>query len=224
MLADWPRYLPAGDSALVIEFGDTIDPAINRLVHALDAAFARARVPGVGCAIPTYRSLLVQYNPLLLDYDQVLEIARARVSSLGEEEPAPARLVEIPTVYGGAHGPDLPEIARLHSMSEAEVVRLHASREYLIYMIGFSPGFPYLGGMDEAIATPRLKNPRTLVPAGSVGIAGNQTGIYSIDSPGGWRLIGRTALRLFDPRRDPPSLLAPGDRLRFVPVREDEDQ
>ncbi len=222
MSSDWPRYLPAGDSALVIEFGDTIDPIINRRVHALDAAFTRDPVPGIGPTIPTYRSLLVHYDPLLLEFQQVLEIARKRMAALGESAPAPSRLVEIPTVYSGEYGPDLPEVARLHGMSEAEVIRIHTAREYLVYMIGFSPGFPYLGGMDETIATPRLKTPRTLVPAGSVGIAGKQTGIYSIDSPGGWQLIGRTRLRLFDPQRDPPSLLAPGDRLRFVAVREDE--
>ena len=179
-------------------------------------------LPGLGEPLPTYRSLLLHYDPLRLSFAEVtalVEEALTRVEGRARPEP---RLVEIPTCYGGEFGPDLEFVARHNGLSPEEVMRFHSSSLYPVYMLGFSPGFAYLGGLPHAIAAPRLSTPRTLVPAGSVGIAGEQTGIYPIATPGGWRLIGRTPLKLFDPYRDPPALLRPGDKVRFVIISEEQ--
>jgi KipI family sensor histidine kinase inhibitor len=217
--AEWPRFRPVGESAALVQFGNAIDAGINARVHRLADLLARADWQGFGEAVPAYASLLVHYDPLLWAYSDVV----ARIESCLPRLPlaevsTTARLVEIPVIYGGDDGPDLEAVARAHDLTPRAVIQLHSQAEYGVYMIGFTPGFPYLGGLDERIATPRRESPRTLVPAGSVGIAGQQTGIYPLASPGGWQIIGRTALDLFDPARVPPSLLAPGDRVRFVPV------
>jgi inhibitor of KinA len=220
--AKWPRYLPAGDAALVVEFGDRIDEAINHQVHLLAHVLAQEPIPGLGEAVPTYRSLLVHYDPLQLGYRDVTRLVRDRLRRTEDVRLPQPRLVEVPTLYGGEYGPDIDFVARHNGISVAEVIRIHSSVDYPVYMLGFTPGFPYLGGVAAAIAAPRLETPRPRVPAGSVGIAGQQTGIYPIDSPGGWRIIGRTPLALFDPYRDPPTLVAAGDRLRFLPISEAE--
>jgi KipI family sensor histidine kinase inhibitor len=222
-----PRILTAGDCALVVEFGDAIDPGLNREVRELWRAIEHAGTRCIVEMVPTYRSLLVYYDPLQLPAgagagkaegvewlkDRLLEINEHK--SEGEvEEP---RVVELPTVYGGEFGPDLGFVASHNGLTEAEVIEIHSSTSYLVYMMGFSPGFPYLGGMSPRIAAPRLHTPRTAIPAGSVGIAGEQTGVYPVESPGGWRLIGRTNVRLFDVHRDPPFLVEAGDYIRFVP-------
>ena len=204
---------------MLVKFGERIDPAINRQVHALARRLASAPLAGMGEAVPAYASLLVHYDPAVLAEAPLLEYLLTQAGGLEVELTAPARLVEIPTLYGGDYGPDLAELAALHGLTPEEVVRRHSAAEYLVYMLGFSPGFAYLGGLDPAIATPRLATPRARVPGGSVGIAGSQTGVYPTDSPGGWRLIGWTPLKLFDPAREPPVLLAAGDRVRFVPVQ-----
>ncbi len=216
-----PRLLLAGDSALVVEFGDEISLEVNRKVHALADALGKASLPGLGEAVPTYRSLLIHYDPLRLSCDEVKAFVSEVLQTCEEKLPLKPRVVEIPVVYGGESGPDIEFVAE-HSglFSVEEVIRLHSGAAYTVYMLGFAPGFAYLGGMPEAIATPRLETPRTLVPAGSVGIAGEQTGIYPIATPGGWRLIGRTPLKLFDPEHDPPTLLKAGDTVRFVPISE----
>jgi KipI family sensor histidine kinase inhibitor len=216
-----PRFLLAGDAALVVEFGDKIDPAINRLVHALACALADNPLPGLGEAVPSYRSLLVHYNPLSLSYAEVESFVS---QALGRCEDAPLpepRLVEVPTIYGGERGPDIGFVAEQNGLAIADVIRLHSGATYTVYMLGFTPGFPYLGGLPDALITPRLETPRQRVPAGSVGIAGAQTGVYPLATPGGWRLIGWTPVVLFDPARTPPALLQPGDRVRFVPVSEE---
>lgn len=220
MAADvWPRLSPAGDSAVLVQFGDAIDAHTNAQVHRLAAGIARANWEGFGEPVPAYSSLLVHYDLLVWDYSAAAKKIENLLPDMdGEWVKTGARLVEIPVVYGGEEGPDLEEVAAMHGITATEVIRLHSGSEYLVYMIGFTPGFPYLGGLDERIATPRRASPRTLVPAGSVGIAGQQTGVYPLASPGGWQIIGRTLLNLFDPGREPPSLLAPGDRVRFVPV------
>jgi inhibitor of KinA len=213
-----PRYLVAGEAALVVEFGDTIDPAINRRVRALLLAIERAGVDGVRDLVPTYRSLLVSYDPLRTTFD-ALRLRLSDLEARAADFPVPPpRVVEIPTAYGGPFGPDLPFVAGHHHLTEDEVVAIHAGTDYLVYMMGFSPGFTYLGGMSDQIATPRLTTPRTAIPAGSVGIAQQQTGIYPVESPGGWQLIGRTPVPLFDPSRTPPVLVEAGDFIRFVPV------
>jgi inhibitor of KinA len=217
-----PRYLVAGDAALVVEFGEAIDPAINRRVRELFLATERAGLEGIRDLVPTYRSLLVSYDPLLTTFDAL----RARLSQieahLADAPVPPPRVVEIPTAYGGEFGPDLAFVAAHNHLAEADVVAIHAGTDYLVYMMGFSPGFTYLGGMSERIATPRLKTPRTAIPAGSVGIAQQQTGIYPVESPGGWQLIGRTPVVLFDPSRTPPVVVEAGDYIRFVPVTRNE--
>jgi KipI family sensor histidine kinase inhibitor len=222
----FPTFAPCGDSALLVTLGDRIDLALNRRVHALARRLDEDPLPGLVAAVPGYTALLVHYDPLLLDYERVLAWAQAqtrRVQAADDDALPPPRRVEVPTLYGGEHGPDLDFVAAHCGLPPEEVVRRHTARDYPVYLIGFAPGFPYLGGLDESIAAPRLPSPRLKVPAGSVGIAGAQTGIYSVDSPGGWRLIGWTPLKLFDPARQPASLLAPGDLVRFVAQHPVED-
>ena len=217
--APYPRFRPAGDSALLVELGAAIDPALNRMVHAFDRRLADAAPPGIVETVPAYCSVLIHYDPMQLTTAAVTRWAESAAESVEITPEEAARPVEIPTVYGGDAGPDLGFVAQAHGLSPAEVVRLHSGAEYTVYMMGFLPGFAYLGGLPAELATPRLAAPRAHVAAGSVGIAGAQTGVYPLDSPGGWRIIGRTALRLFDPRHDPPAHLRPGDRVRFVSVQ-----
>ncbi len=213
----FPRLQPLGDTALLVELGAGISNELNRQVHALASRLMSDPLPGVVEIVPAYATALIHYDPLILDFTDVEAWAKSALTSLETAAPTPRR-VEIPTRYGGAGGPDLEFVANHAGLPPAEVIRRHSSVDYTVHMMGFQPGFPYLGGLDPAIAIPRLSVPRTRIPAGSVGIAGHQTGIYPLESPGGWRLIGRTAMRLFDPAADPPCLLAPGDIVRFVPV------
>lgn len=222
-----PRLYPLGDAAMVLELGQAIAPATHRLIQALARELARHPPPGLREVVPAFTTLTVYYDPLVLfeqgaasPYAQMASALQrllpAAQAALADVEPGP--LVEIPVCYGGDFGPDLGLVASHAQLSEAEVITRHAQPEYLVHMVGFAPGFPYLGGLDARLATPRRAQPRPLVPAGAVGIAGAQTGIYSLPTPGGWQLIGRTPLRLFDPGRARPSLLQAGDRLRFVPI------
>ena len=171
---------------------------------------------------PAYGSVLITFDPRRASAETMEQTARAWLSRLGSIDPGPARCVEIPVCYGPAFGPDLPDVAAHARLGSEDVVRIHSSAEYLVYFLGFSPGFPYLGELPPALYTPRLPTPRTRVPAGSVAIGGTQTGIYPLDSPGGWRIIGRTPLRLFDPLKTRPTLLCMGDLVRFSPVSEDD--
>ena len=212
-----PLFFPAGDQAVVVEFGNRIDPDVNALVHGTVAALSEAEVDGILEMVPTYRSILIYYDPLQTTPDEIESSIRG-LNVEDSEATRGHRVVEIPTLYGGEHGPDLGFVAENAGMSEAEVIRLHSGTDYLVYTMGFSPGFPYLGGLDAALATPRLQSPRTLIPGGSVGIAEAQTGVYPVASPGGWRLIGRTPVRLFDPDAHPPTVIDAGDRVRFVPI------
>jgi len=216
------RLRLVGDRGLLVEYGQAIDPEINRKVRAMALAVERAGLAGLIEIVPTYRSLLLVYDPLAIDPDSLAAGLAGLEERLDRIEIPPPGLVELPVCYGGQMGPDLEFVARHNRISPEEVVRLHSGPDYQIYMIGFTPGFPFLGGLPEALSTPRLETPRTLVPAGSVGIANNQTGVYPIDSPGGWRLIGRTPLRLFDPERSEPFLYQAGDRLRFRPISPEE--
>jgi KipI family sensor histidine kinase inhibitor len=213
----YPRVLAVGDAAVTVELGKEIDSGVAARVRALDRAVLREPFPGFREAVPTYRSLLVTYDPARLRFADVRAHLLERAEALGEAA-EPGRLHRIPVLYGGEGGPDLAEVARALRLSEEEVVARHSSVEYTAFMLGFRPGFAYLGPLPESLALSRLSTPRVRVPAGSVGIAGRQTGIYPVVSPGGWRLLGRTAVRPYDPSRDPPSLLAPGDRVRFDPV------
>lgn len=211
-----PRFLSAGDRAVTVELADEISPEINARVRALAHSLAAEPPPGVVDLVPTYRSLLVYYDPLRLGLDSlkghILNLAR-------QDAPATARkIVEIPVVYGGEYGPDMHFVANHAGLSAEEVAAIHAGTDYLVYMMGFNTGFPYLGGLSPRIAAPRLQAPRTRILAGSVGIAQQQTGIYPVDSPGGWQIIGRSPVRLFDPRREPPVAVEAGDYIRFVRI------
>ena len=202
-----------------MEFGSEIDPEINALVHGTAAAIETSDIEGVLEMVPTYRSLLIYYDPLQVSLQQLQEQISGMAIGEGETEHE-YRIVEIPTLYGGEHGPDLEFVAGNAGMTESEVIALHSGTDYLVYTMGFSPGFPYLGGLDQNLHTPRLQSPRTLIPAGSVGIAESQTGLYPVASPGGWRLIGRSPLRLFDPYASPPTVINAGDRVRFVALED----
>ncbi|HET9984145.1 MAG TPA: 5-oxoprolinase subunit PxpB [Longimicrobiales bacterium] len=216
---------PLGDHALLVHLGSSIDEETHRLVRAAYATLERLDLPGVSELVPAFTSIGVHYDPARVrhaptepPHEGLRRELAAALERLDPAELPPARTVEIPVCYGGDFGPDLADVAGQAGLSAREVVRRHAAGEYLVYMIGFAPGFPYLGGLDPRLATPRLDAPRTAVPAGSVGIGGEQTGIYPVESPGGWRLIGRTPLRLFDPTREPATLLRAGDRVRFRAV------
>lgn len=215
----FPRLVPSGDAALLVELGDAINPIVNRRVHALAAQVQALKLPGLAEAVPGYCTLLVHYDPAQLDFATVRDMI-ARLAAAIESAPAPqTRRVEIPVVYDG---PDLAFVAQHNGLTAEEVVRLHTAGEYRVYMMGFMPGFAYLGEVDARLAVPRLETPRLRVPAGSVGIAGRQTGIYPLESPGGWRLVGRTPLVMFDLARTPPFLLSPGDVVTFVRLSADE--
>ncbi len=211
-----PRLLAMGNSALLVKFGDEIDPAINQRVHELDALLRAHRIAGVIETVPAYATLLIHYDPLLLTYAQASEWVNIELGKVKSAVHSKSRRIEVPVQYGGEYGPDLDFVASLHHISTQEVVSLHTGREYTVYMMGFTPGFAYMGKLDDTLATPRLETPRIRVATGSVGIAGLQTGIYPIDSPGGWRLIGRTSLPLFDLASDTPFLFSPGDTVQFV--------
>lgn len=213
-----PRLLPAGDKALVVEFGNEITPEINIHIRSFAAILNDKRIPGVREVVPTYRSVLVCFDPLEIDPEELEKRLVQLLGNLGRLKPPKPFVTIIPVCYGGEYGPDLSSVCKHTGLSEKELIRIHTGTDYLIYMLGFTPGFPYLGGMDRRIATPRLKTPRTKIPAGSVGIADKQTGIYPIDSPGGWQLIGRTPLKLYDPFRDPPVLLSAGNYVRFKAI------
>jgi inhibitor of KinA len=207
-----------GDCGLLVEYGDVIDPAVNQKVRSMAIAIQNNMPGGVIEIIPTYRSILIYYDPLVTNPSILRETLTDLESSLAEIEIPPPNVVEIPVCYGGEFGLDIEHVAQTHNLTLQEVIQLHSEPEYLIYMVGFAPGFPFLGGLPEVLHTPRLKTPRTLVPKGSVGIANGQTGIYPIASPGGWQLIGRTPIRLFAPERSNPFLYHAGDRIRFKPI------
>lgn len=213
-----------GDRALLITLGDRIDPCLNDRVHQLASLIRNSGLPGVHDLVPAYATITVHYDPSAWTGASTRpqealksELIRLWQNARTEALPAP-RLVEIPVCYGDEFGPDLGEVAERCKLSEHEIIARHTAGEYRVYMLGFAPGFAYLGGLDPSIAAPRRETPRLKVPTGSVGIAGMQTGIYPLDIPGGWQIIGRTPRRLFKPSLEEPCLLQPGDRLRFVPM------
>jgi KipI family sensor histidine kinase inhibitor len=217
--------VPAGDEAVVVEFGDRIDDAVNHRVYDFAATVEHAGLPGVVELVPTYRSLLVQYDLEVAGYREMvsrLEELLAEPVHAAASNGVPRQMHEIPVVYGGEYGPDLLTVAQHTGLRPDEVIRIHSGVAYRVYMLGYAPGFPYLGGMDQRIACPRLKTPRVKVLAGSVGIAESQTGVYPNDSPGGWQIIGRTPAKLFNPADDPPTAIQPGSFVTFRPVSEDE--
>ena len=216
------RFRTAGDRGILVEYGDVIDPDVNSKVRSMAIVMDENPPAGVTEIIPTYRSLLIIYDPSVTQPARLKKTLDSLEARLDEIRIPPPRTVELPVCYGGEFGPDIDTVADTNDLAVEEVIALHCEPEYLIYMVGFTPGFPFLGGLSEKLHTPRLETPRTLVPEGSVGIANNQTGIYPIASPGGWQLIGRTPVKLFAPWRQNPFLYQAGDRLKFKPISADE--
>ena len=206
---------PLSDSAILVKLGEQIEPAVNREVHQLAACLSQDLPPGILEIAPGYASLAVHYDPLILNQGEVMDWVTKRRETANAALLRSPRRVEIPVAY---NGPDLAFVAEHCRIKTGEVIKLHSGAEYTVYTMGFMPGFPYLGKLPEALTAPRLATPRSHVPAGSVAIAGSQTGIYPVDSPGGWRLIGQTTVKLYDAQRSPPFLLAPGDTVRFIPL------
>lgn len=218
-----PTISPVGDCAISIDFGQVIDPKINRHIRQTIERIQALQLDGIIELVPTYCALLVQYDAMLYSYADMCHIIEPIFSeSITDNDNEKVTVIEIPTVYGGEFGPDLGFVASHNNLSEEEVIAIHSGTDYLVYMLGFIPGFTYLGGMDPRIATPRLSSPRTLIPAGSVGIAGEQTGTYPSDSPGGWQIIGRTPVTMYDMSKEQAALLSAGDYVRYVPIDEAE--
>lgn len=216
-MKDFTLY-PLGDRAITIQFENTISLKTHEKVITFTQNLNSSRIQGISEWVPAYNSVTVYYDPKVISYSEMASILKEAQEKKANSKSLEKNIVEIPVCYGGQLGPDLDEVARYNNLSTEEVIRIHSSKEYLVYLIGFAPGFPYLGGMDERIATPRHSTPRKEVKAGSVGIAGEQTGIYSLTSPGGWQIIGRSSLPLFDVKKKKPSLLQIGDFVRFIPV------
>jgi len=218
---DLPQVVPAGDAALLATFANEIRLEVNARVRTVARALDERAEPGILESVVAYATLLVHYDPLRLSYEQaralLLEVAAVATAATGED----SRLVDLPTVFGGAYGPDLPDIAQRLGMAEEQLIQAFIQPTYTVYMLGFAPGHPYLGGLPPQLAMPRLESPRARVPAGTVAIA-NQATIYSLTSPGGWHWLGRTPIKMFDPSRNPPTHLQAGDRVRFVPISEQE--
>jgi KipI family sensor histidine kinase inhibitor len=222
MLYDKPIYRLMADRAILVELGDEISPTINDRVRELFISLDQMEIAGVTDLIPSYRSLLLIYDPLQISSAELEDqINNAHQHMDAAHIPIP-KTVEIPVVYGDDSGPDLEWVAAYHKITPQEVIRLHTQHTYQVYMIGFTSGFPYLGEVPEALSTPRRETPRTHVPKGSVAIAQRQTGIYPVQTPGGWHIIGWTPVRLFNPQAEPPSLLEMGDRVRFHAIAAEE--
>jgi inhibitor of KinA len=209
------RIVPGGDCMLLVEFEDEISALTSARVLALDKQICMQGPSGIIECVPSYRSLAVFYNPLKISPSQLERWIVDQASTSQKFSEQVPRRVEVPVVYGGSMGPDLEMVAKEHDLTVSEVVSIHTDPVYRVYLIGFSPGFPYLGGLSPRLFTARRKTPRRLVPAGSVAIGGEQTGIYTNDTPGGWLIIGRTPLRLFNLSNSPPCLLEPGDLVTF---------
>ena len=216
-MSDPLRIVPAGDSAIVVEFEERIDPAINARAIALADAIQASGIAGLRDVVPTFRSVAVYFDPLRVDYDALVAIVERGAEPSGGDL-RPDQVVRIPVCYGGELGPDLPEVAEFAHTTDDEVVRIHTAGRYRVFMLGFVAGFAYLGTVDERIAMPRHSTPRVRVPTGSVGIAGVQTGIYPAETPGGWRVIGRTPVKPFDADRPEPFLMKAGDRVEFYAI------
>jgi KipI family sensor histidine kinase inhibitor len=216
------KFIPSGDSGLILEVSNQISDDVNEKIRALCYCIKKRRLKEIIELVPTYTTILIVYDCIKSSYEELVEKLGDLEKSIKDVKIPPPEIVHIPTLYGGEYGVDLENVAKHNRLTIDEVIDIHSSINYLVYMIGFTPGFPYLGGMSEKIATPRLGVPREKISRGSVGIAGNQTGIYPIDSPGGWQIIGRTPLNLFDSERIPSVLLKAGQYLKFDSINEQE--
>ncbi len=216
------KYLPCGDKSVVMEFGNEISKEINSKIRDVIICMEQEKISGIQEWLPTYRSILIIYDPLKIEYEELIKKLHELSQKTVKSEEEKIRVVEIPTLYGNEFGPDIDFVAKHNKLTVEEVIKIHTATDYLVYMLGFIPGFTYLGGMSEKIATPRLSCPRGKIPAGSVGIAGSQTGMYPAETPGGWQLIGRTPLKLYDPTKEPPVLLKAGDYVRYKSITKSE--
>ncbi len=217
-----PEILLSGDKAVLVKFSDKINEKTNKEVTGFVIKLKKSEITGITDIIPAFCSVLVNYDPGNISYSQLHTKIEEVLSEKSDNDGSGKRVIEIPVCYGGCYGEDLEHVAAHAGLTQEQVIDIHSSRDYLIYMLGFMPGFPYLGGLDSRIFTPRLKTPRISIPAGSVGIGGEQTGIYPLQSPGGWKLIGRTPVRPYRPEMQPAIIYEAGDYIRFVPVSEDE--
>ena len=213
-----PKCTSMSDTALLVEFDAVISPLVNQRVRKLMVGLTQKEIDGLVEIVPAYRSLLIHYNPCKISMGQLYKHVESVAENLDQVIMPRPRKFYLPVCYDDAMGPDLPYVAEYHKLAKDDVIAIHTARDYLVYTIGFLAGMPYLGELPETIATPRLAKPRTRIPVGSVAIAGSQTGIYPLESPGGWRIIGRTPIDIYNPQQDPPTLLNSGDYVRFVPI------
>ena len=216
------RFLPCGDSAMTVEFSSDMNERTNRQIRYVAAALAEKGVKGISECVPTFCSLTVYYDPFRISAKKIKSTILSIMAGYREDAGETRRVFLIPVCYDGQHAPDMEDVCKLTGLTKEQVISIHAGTDYLLYMLGFLPGFPYLGGMDKRIEDPRLDSPRTTIPVGAVGIGGKQTGIYPLASPGGWRLIGRTPVKVYDPQREDPIVYRAGDYIRFCPITEAE--
>jgi KipI family sensor histidine kinase inhibitor len=217
------QLISSGDQVIFVQFGGEINPDINRQVHDFDKSLHDKNINAVVDTIPGYKSLMIQYDPMQISTENLETKLLEIKNDSSEQIPRKKTIVNIPVLYQGKYAPDLEFVAKHNNLKTEEVIRIHSETEYLVYMIGFTPGFPYLGGLPSRLSTPRMSTPRLKIEKGSVGIAETQTGIYPASSPGGWRIIGRTPLLLFDTHNDPPSILSAGNYIRFYPIKNEND-
>ncbi len=222
MSIEYPRILPTGDRALTVEFGNEIDEHINARLMGLINHLSDERIKGIEEFVPSFRAVLIHYNPAILTYSAMEKILKKALEVPIRENSHRKRIVKIPVCYDKQYGPDIEDVAKHAGISVEEVIKIHTATPYLVYMLGFQPGFPYLGGLDERIHTPRLETPRIKLEAGSVGIGGGQTGLYPMESPGGWRIIGVTPVRCYNPEKDKPIPYMAGDHIKFESITKEE--
>ena len=222
MSISYPRIMPTGDRALTVELGNEIDEHINARLMGFINKLQEARIKGIEEFVPSFRAVLIHYNPAILSYEKITKIINTALSEPITETSHHKKTVRVPVCYDIEYGPDIEDVAKHAGITTDEVIKIHTSTPYLVYMLGFQPGFPYLGGLDERLHTPRLETPRIKLEAGSVGIGGGQTGLYPMESPGGWRIIGVTPVRCYNPDKDKPIPYMAGDYIKFDAVSKEE--
>ena len=218
----YPRILPTGDRALTVELGNEIDEKINAKMMGLIRTLSEERIKGIEEFVPSFCSVLIHYNPAILSYDKMTDMVKRAAEAPVTEGERKNRIVTVPVCYDKEYGPDIEDVAGHAGLTVDEVISIHSRSPYLVYMLGFQPGFPYLGGLDKRICCPRLETPRIKLEAGSVGIGGEQTGLYPTESPGGWRIIGVTPVRCYNPEKEKPIPYMAGDHIRFRPITKEE--